>query len=174
MRRQWICLWVGVLIIWSLSSCSPAPLLLPNPTTITPQPSLVETPTLQSPVPIIIPRQRTLAPIMPSNTEIRNGNNDMTPVPSAAPTNPAMQQAVTIAKADLAKRLSISPDQIELVSVEAVTWSNGSLGCPQPGIMYTQSLVDGLRIQLRAGSRVYEYHSGGSRLPFLCEKPGRP
>ncbi len=174
MRRQWNCLWIGVSIFWSLVSCSPAPSLPPTTTAITPQPSLAETPTLQSPVPIIIPQQRTLVPIMPTNTEIRKGNSDMTPVPSSAPIHSATQQAVTIAKEDLAKRLSINPDQIDLVSAESVTWSNGSLGCPQPGIMYTQALVDGLRIQLRVGSRVYEYHSGGSRLPFLCEKPGRP
>ena len=37
--------------------------------------------------------------------------------------------------------------------------------------MYTQALVDGSRITLSAGDRSYEYHAGGRRGPFLCEKP---
>ena len=41
----------------------------------------------------------------------------------------------------------------------------------KPGEMYTQALVDGLRITLRAGGRTYEYHSGGNRPPALCDKP---
>ena len=78
---------------------------------------------------------------------------------------------VTEAKQDLAKRLSVNPDQIELVSFTPVTWPDGSMGCPEPGMMYTQVLVEGYRIQLRSGGRVYEYHGGGTRAPFLCAKP---
>jgi hypothetical protein len=40
--------------------------------------------------------------------------------------------------------------------------------------MYTQSLVDGLLIRLQANGIIYEYHSGGSRDPFYCEKPSQP
>ena len=34
----------------------------------------------------------------------------------------------------------------ELVSARAVTWNNGALGCPKPGISYTQALVDGMQV----------------------------
>ncbi len=95
----------------------------------------------------------------------------MTPASSPAPLDPVLQPAVTIAKEDLSKRLSVSTDQIEVVSAEPVSWPDGSLGCPQPGMMYTQMVVDGLRIRLRARGTIYEYHSGGNRAPFLCEKP---
>jgi hypothetical protein len=30
-------------------------------------------------------------------------------------------------------------DQREVVSAKAVTWSDGSLGCPEPGKLYTQA-----------------------------------
>jgi hypothetical protein len=38
-------------------------------------------------------------------------------------------------------------------------------------VAYTQVQVEGLLIRLRVGKRVYEYHSGGGRPPFLCEQP---
>jgi hypothetical protein len=31
--------------------------------------------------------------------------------------------------------------------------------------------VDGALMRLRSGGKVYEYHSGGTRAPFLCEHP---
>ena len=78
------------------------------------------------------------------------------------------------ARADLAKRLSISIDPIRVVEAVSVTWPDGSLGCPRPGMMYTQMMVDGARIRLEANGTMYEYHAGGRGVPFLCEKPSKP
>ena len=72
------------------------------------------------------------------------------------------------AVADLAIRLKVTNSEIELVSVEAVTWQDGSIGCPEPDRSYTQALVEGHRIVLDHGDRVYLYHSGAGRPPFLC------
>ena len=72
------------------------------------------------------------------------------------------------AKDDLANRTNIPFDQIEVVSVQSMTWPDSSMGCPQPGMAYTQVLQDGLLIQLQAGGFNYNYHSGGNREPFLC------
>lgn len=73
-----------------------------------------------------------------------------------------------IAVADLAERLGIDPSGIEVVSMEEVTWPDGALGCPEPGRMYTQALVEGLRIVLRADGTDHEYHSGQRQEPFYC------
>ncbi|MGH8959168.1 MAG: hypothetical protein ACRDVK_10915 [Acidimicrobiia bacterium] len=70
---------------------------------------------------------------------------------------------------DLARRLKVAEDQIEVLEVEQVSWPDGSLGCPQPGQMHTQALVEGHRIVLGHGERVFLYHSGGDVPPFLCE-----
>ena len=94
---------------------------------------------------------------------------NITPIPT--PSNQSLQKLVTQAKEDLAKRLNIATDQIDLIELQSVVWPDGSLGCPQPGMGYIQVQVDGLLIRLRVGSRVYEYHSGGNRGPFLCEQP---
>ena len=94
----------------------------------------------------------------------------MNDVPIPTPLDASLQAMLTQVKDDLAKRLSIDPSKIELVEMSSVTWPDGSLGCPKPGMAYTQMLVDGMRIRLKAGSQVYEYHSGGSRPAFLCEQ----
>jgi hypothetical protein len=89
------------------------------------------------------------------------------------PSSRALQKLVMHAKEDLAGRLSLEADkvdQIDLIEIKAVVWPDSSLGCPQPGMVYIQVQQDGLRIRLRVGKRIYSYHSGGSRLPFLCEQ----
>jgi hypothetical protein len=70
---------------------------------------------------------------------------------------------------DLAGRLQVAPAEIEYLDFEAVVWPDGSLGCPQPGMEYTQVLVEGFRIRLQHAGQIYEYHGGGRRAPFLCE-----
>lgn len=72
---------------------------------------------------------------------------------------------------DLASTLGVDPGDVEVVSVEEVTWRDGSRGCAERGVMYTQALIDGSRITLRVGDTTYEYHSGGSRPPALCDRP---
>ncbi len=97
---------------------------------------------------------------------------EVTPMPGPT-TNPAESGAnflIDLAVDDLAARLNISREAIELVRFEEVTWPDGALGCPQPGMAYIQVLVDGAFIQLRADGNLYNYHSGGGRGPFLCEQ----
>jgi hypothetical protein len=91
--------------------------------------------------------------------------------PESADTQPGQ---VDVAKRDLAKRLSISPDQINVVEVREVTWRDGSIGCPRPGMLYKQVLVNGSLIILEAKGVRYEYHSGGGRDPFYCAQPEPP
>jgi hypothetical protein len=87
-----------------------------------------------------------------------------------SPSDPALQGLVIQAKEDLAGRLSVGVVQIDLIEAEAVVWPDSSLGCPRPGMMYTQVQHDGSLIRLRVGKRIYNYHSGGNRSPFLCEQ----
>lgn len=94
--------------------------------------------------------------------------------PTPTPTGGVTQGPIHQAKADLAKRLGVDVGEVTLISSEEVTWRDGSLGCPQPGMGYTQALVDGSRIILESGGKRYEYHSGGRRGPFLCTNPQPP
>jgi hypothetical protein len=69
---------------------------------------------------------------------------------------------------DAAKRTGMSRNQLEVLSAEAVTWSDGSLGCPMPGMVYTQALVPGFRVRIRAGGKELDYHAGRTGAPVLC------
>lgn len=81
---------------------------------------------------------------------------------------------VAIAMTDLVDRAGADASAINVVSVEEVTWSDGSLGCPLPGMRYTQALVNGTRIVLEVDGVAHEYHSGAGREPFYCANPSDP
>jgi hypothetical protein len=72
--------------------------------------------------------------------------------------------------ADLAQRLGVEEAAISVKSEEEVTWRDGSAGCPEPGMMYTQALVPGRRLILTADGKDYAYHSAQGEY-FYCEKP---
>ncbi len=77
---------------------------------------------------------------------------------------PEYSPVVDIAKTDLAQRLNITMEQILLVKQEKVDWSDTSLGYPEPGMFYVQVITPGFRIILKAGDKLYEYHSDYKRV----------
>ena len=79
--------------------------------------------------------------------------------------------AVRLAIADLAARLDVDPQAIRVVRVDNVVWRDGSLGCPRPGMFYTQALAPGLRIVLEADEKHFNYHAARGRPPFYCSHP---
>ncbi len=74
------------------------------------------------------------------------------------PTPPA-DSAAAAAVAYLAVELDVSPEQVTVLSSEAVEWPDTSLGCPQPGMMYAQVITPGYRFLLQAGGKKYEVHT---------------
>ncbi|WP_067435814.1 hypothetical protein [Nocardioides jensenii] len=90
---------------------------------------------------------------------------------SASSSAPGQPQVAQDAVADLAATLGVADSEIDVVRVEPVTWRDGSIGCAQPGSMYTQALVEGQRVVLAADGQEYEYHAGGPRGVFHCENP---
>lgn len=83
----------------------------------------------------------------------------------------SLRQQVADAIADLSSRLGISGSDIKVARSERVVWRDGSLGCPRPGMRYTQALVQGSFIQLVAGQTAYNYHGGKNGRPRLCQSP---
>ena len=76
--------------------------------------------------------------------------------------------------ANAAERADVDPDTVDVVKAEEVTWNDGSLGCPEPGMFYTQALVDGYHVILEAGDEELDYRvtaDGGFK---ICEEGGRP
>jgi len=88
--------------------------------------------------------------------------------PGPRPAATSLASVVESALDDATRRTGIARSQLELLGAEAVTWSDGSLGCPQPGMMYTQALVPGYRVRIRAGGEVLDYHAGRSGPAAPC------
>ena len=106
---------------------------------------------------------------MPSEPE-----GTMPEIPAENP-NSAPQEVVDRAVLDLVTRTDADPDSVEVVLAEEKTWPDGALGCPEPGMSYTQALVDGSRVLLLVDGQLYAYHAGSDGEPFLCssgEKDG--
>ena len=92
--------------------------------------------------------------------------------PGASPPEGLREEPrVAAAIADTATREGVDPAQVVVAASSPVTWSDGSLGCPQPGMSYTQATVDGELLILRVEGGLFQYHArtGG---PFTyCADP---
>ncbi|MCS6828537.1 MAG: hypothetical protein NZ553_18130 [Caldilinea sp.] len=76
--------------------------------------------------------------------------------------------------ADAASRTGLERDALLVLQDEAVVWSDGSLGCPEPDMMYTQALVEGYHVIVQAGDRQLDYRASHSGFFKLCENPLPP
>jgi uncharacterized protein YceK len=103
------------------------------------------TPTAMAPAPTA-----TIAPA-PSSTASAPGSTEATPVmdlPSAV-LDPVMAEVQRLAGVPMAG--------IRIQIATPVTFPDGGLGCPVPGIEYPQVQVDGYRIVAEAGGQTYDY-----------------
>lgn len=78
------------------------------------------------------------------------------------------QQILAIFQDDLARRALVKHDAITVVSATEQQWSDGAMGCPQPGQMYTQMIVPGYRVVLQASGNRYAYHSDRRGKFIVC------
>lgn len=91
------------------------------------------------------------------------------PRPDPGPGVIAVPSALIFAALDdAARRTRTKQAEIRIVLAEAVTWPDGSIGCPQPGMMYSQALVQGYRIVLEAEGETLNYHAGPMGAPTFC------
>lgn len=74
-------------------------------------------------------------------------------------------------RADAADRTGTPPGRIEVLEATSVTWRDGSLGCPERGMMYTMALVPGYHVVLRAGDEELDYRATAAGAFRLCIAP---
>jgi hypothetical protein len=99
----------------------------------------------------------------------------VTPLPQGTPVaTAAVPKAVRRAVvANAARRLGVVESSVVVVRAEQVTWSDGSLGCAEPGGIYTQNLVAGYLIVAKAGDTEIAYHTDARGLQARNCGPGR-
>lgn len=81
---------------------------------------------------------------------------------------------VAQATQDLTERAGVDAAAVEVLSYEQVTWPDGSIGCPEEGMSYTQALVEGYRLVLVADEQEYHYHASGDEEFSYCASPTEP
>jgi len=110
-------------------------------------------------------------PIAPASTQ---GDSSTMPSNLSTPANSGLEILIEKAKADLAQKLTVSVDEINLMEATAVTWPNASLGCPQEGMAYAEVLTPGYLILLEYRDNTFEYHASGRDTIVTCENPSPP
>ena len=105
-------------------------------------------------------------------------NRPQTPLPTELPSagnpsalGPNASTMVTMARNALANAIGVAASNITVVSAEEVEWRDGSLGCPQPGMMYPQVITPGYRITLEANGQSYTYHTDTRQRAIRCDNP---
>lgn len=76
--------------------------------------------------------------------------------------------------ADAASGAGVDISAVGVLSAEAVTWSDGSIGCPQPDQMYTQALVPGYRVVLDVDGEEMSFHASQDGEFTYCADPQPP
>ena len=90
-----------------------------------------------------------------------------TPGPEASPNPPATaaatergEMAGKQAAEFLAREVGIAAHSLQVISTAPMTWSDASLGCPQPGMAYAQVLTPGYLVIIRDdGGREHRVHT---------------
>lgn len=99
------------------------------------------------------------------------------PIPPAEPLPPVTGEVpaslMDAILQDVSQRTGAQPAQVKVIRAQAVVWNDGSLGCPQPGMFYTQALVRGFWVVLELDGKTYDYHAAESGYFVLCEN-GQP
>lgn len=92
--------------------------------------------------------------------------------PSGQPVTGEVPEAVLASLLeDAAARTGADPATARILRAEAVTWSDGSLGCPEPDMFYTQALVPGYWVVIELGGQTLDYRVGAHGAFRLCEQP---
>jgi hypothetical protein len=73
---------------------------------------------------------------------------------------PILNEAAALAK--------VGREKLVIVRAESVVWNDGSLGCPEPGMMYTQVLVNGYWVVINAVGQTYDFRVGRGGSFRLC------
>lgn len=96
--------------------------------------------------------ERTPVPLEPGDLEV-------TPMPDIPDHLRDLVQQMIV---DLSERLGVSEADIRFLRADAVDWPDSSLGCPEPGMMYTQVITPGYQVIVEAEGQLHFYHTNGT------------
>ena len=83
---------------------------------------------------------------------------------------PEAAAAVDAARQAGASHLAIGADQFQVNQVEAHQWPDSSLGCPQPGQLYSQIVTPGFLVLISGAGQQLEFHTDTRSRVVLCHQ----
>ncbi|TAK24410.1 MAG: hypothetical protein EPO26_06190 [Chloroflexota bacterium] len=83
----------------------------------------------------------------------------------------AFERFGRLARIEGARALGVPAEQVNLSSVEAVRWSDSSLGCPGNGRAYTRMLTPGFRAIVSVADRQHRVHGDAAGRMVFCAGP---
>jgi hypothetical protein len=123
------------------------------------------------------------APVQPSATAPETTAAVTGEAEAAAATEPAQAAADTAGAslpegmaAALANEIGIAPEEMTVVSVEAVEWNDACLGVAEAGQMCAQVITPGYRIVVEVGGEQFTYHTdrGGNSVILAPNAQAQP
>lgn len=195
MRKKWLTL-VAVGLLLLFAACTPGQ--IENESSPTEQPALIqdveETP-INEEAPMEEPKAESTAEPVPVDEGSEAGEAgeelpdreerlikatippglERVPAPEAPVVGEVPDDLMAAVFEDIKTNQNADADDVEVIRAQSTIWRDGSLGCPQPGMMYTQALVPGYWIVLRHGEVEYDYRMSDNGAFFLCENapPGQ-
>ena len=73
--------------------------------------------------------------------------------------------------ADAAARLGVDPSAVTVVYAKAETFRMGRSAVPQPGMMYTQAIVDGYQVIVEVNGTQLDYRGSAPGKFRICKNP---
>ena len=128
-------------------------------------------PTQESPDATTSPNPASTTPAASTTPSPTASENPSPGTGSTLPADLRTRPEVAAAIADTAQRAQVDPEQVLVAAWSPVTWNDGSLGCPQKDMLYTQALVDGELLMLRVEQALFQYHSARGGPFTYCATP---
>jgi hypothetical protein len=75
------------------------------------------------------------------------------------------------ARDEVARALGLPSEQVSLEKVEAVQWTDASLGCAEAGKTYAQVVSPGFRVLLTAAGHPRQVHADAAGRMVVCQNP---
>jgi hypothetical protein len=92
------------------------------------------------------------------------------PVLPGSSSNANPQPSVDASLQDAEKHLGVGSGDLHVDQVEAHQWGDSSLGCPRPGLMYSQIVTPGYLIVISGAGKRLEYHTDTRGQIVLCQE----
>lgn len=96
------------------------------------------------------------------------------PQPVEALSSPVPPATLDDLIASIASQAGVTPAHVKVVKNEALTWRDGSLGCPEPGMAYSQALIDGYHVVLSVNGETYDMRAARKGRFARCLNPKKP